>query len=52
MIVLGFFLGKVVKITFSSVIGIQDNTHNVLPKILFYFVFVTFLVTALEVWIH
>jgi len=52
MIVLGFFLGKVVKTTFSSVIGIQDNTHNFLPKILFYFVFVTFLVTSLEIWIH
>ena len=52
MIVLGFFLGKVVKTTFSSVIGIQDNTHNFLPKILFYFVFVTFLVTSREVWIH
>jgi len=52
IIALGFFLGKVVKTTFSSAIGIQDNTHVFLPKILFYFVFVTFLITSLEVWIH
>ena len=50
VIALGFFLGKVVKSTFSSAIGMQDNTHIVLPQILFYFVFVTFLVTSIEVW--
>lgn len=52
MIALGLFLGKIVKTTFSSAMGVQDNSHIFLPRILFYVVFVTFLVTSLEVWSH
>lgn len=50
VLVLGYIVGKVVKVTTTSLIGIEMPTNHPVPKFVFYCVCTTFLIAAIDIW--